>query len=174
MSPRAATMTRWKMAARDKVKELAELQLICQSARRSGKRVVFTNGCFDLLHVGHVRYLEAARAMGDLLLVGVNSDSSMQFIKGPLRPITPESERSELIAALQCVDYVVLFSAPDPLAVIQSLRPEILVKGSDWPLDGIVGAEVVLQSGGTVAQVPIVPDTSTSLIIERILARFNR
>jgi rfaE bifunctional protein nucleotidyltransferase chain/domain len=160
------------MTARDKIKAQEELRNICESARLNKSRMVFTNGCFDLMHVGHVRYLEAAHDLGDLLVVGVNSDNSMRKIKGPLRPIIPEIERSELVAALQCVDYVTIFDSPDPLALITLLQPDILVKGADWPLEKIIGAEAVQKTGGSVARIPLIPNTSTSIIIEKILSLY--
>jgi rfaE bifunctional protein nucleotidyltransferase chain/domain len=162
------------MTAKEKIRALPELQIICDSLRQKGSSVVFTNGCFDILHVGHIRYLEAASRLGDLLVVGVNTDRSVQVIKGPLRPIVPEGQRSELVAALHCVDYVVLFDTPDPLPLIESLQPDVLVKGADWPIEEIVGADLVQRRGGIVAQIPLMPDTSTSIIVERILARFGR
>ncbi len=133
------------------------------------KKVVFTNGCFDLLHVGHVRYLEAARAMGDVLIVGVNSDRSVSVIKGPKRPILPEAERAELLAGLTCVDATVVFDEPDPLALITALKPDVLVKGGDWAVDQIIGREVVEAGGGEVKAVPVVPGRSTSSIIDAVL-----
>lgn len=160
------------MKAIDKIKTAQELQIICAVAQREGLRVVFTNGCFDLLHAGHVRYLEAARKLGDLLVVGINSDDSVRQIKGILRPIVVEEDRSELVAALHCVDYVVLFATPDPLPLIELLRPDILVKGADWSPEKIVGAREVLREGGQVARIPLVPRISTSIIIERITDRF--
>lgn len=138
-------------------------------ARRSGKKIVFTNGCFDILHVGHVRYLAAARSEGDLLVVGLNSDASMRLIKGNKRPIIPEHHRAEVLASLKFLDYVVLFDTPDPLALIQKLRPDVLVKGEDWAEPNIVGAEFVKSNGGRVARIPLVPEVSTSKIIQRIL-----
>jgi len=161
------------MKARDKVKTALEAKAICEAARRRGSQVVFTNGCFDLLHVGHVRYLESARDEGDMLVVGVNSDASVRRIKGPLRPITSEEERSELVAALHCVDYAVLFDTPDPLPLIELLQPDVLVKGADWPLDRIVGADVVCSGGGRVVRAPLMPEASTTGIIERIVNRFR-
>ena len=127
------------MTARDKIKPLQELQEICSSLHQQGRRIVFTNGCFDLLHIGHLRYLEGARELGDCLVVGINSDASVKQIKGAGRPIIDEGQRSELVAALECVDYVTLFSEPDPLELIGSVHPDVLVKGADWPLDQIVG-----------------------------------
>lgn len=159
--------------ATDKIKTAEELAEICRSARADGCRVVFTNGCFDLLHVGHVRYLEAARVLGDLLVVGVNSDDSVAGIKGPRRPVTPVLERSELVAALHCVDYVCVFATLDPLPLIRLVQPDILVKGADWPLDKIVGAEDVRKAGGEVVRIPLVAGKSTTGIIEEILRRFG-
>lgn len=156
------------MQARDKIKTPQETALICEAARQNQLKVVFTNGCFDLLHIGHVRYLEAARELGDILVVGVNTDESVRNIKGPLRPIVPEAERGELVAALHCVDWVCFFASPDPLELITLLQPDILVKGADWSLDKIVGAEEVKRSGGQVMTVPLIPGTSTTKIIERI------
>lgn len=161
------------MKARDKVKAASELLEILDAARLRGSRIVFTNGCFDLLHVGHVEYLEAARGAGDLLVVAVNSDASVRCIKGPLRPVTPEGERSEVVAALHCVDYVCLFDTPDPLPLIELLRPDVLVKGADWPLEKIVGADTVRRNGGEVVRIPLTPRASTTGIIERIIGRFT-
>ena len=161
------------MKARDKIKTALEVKAICDAARRQGLQAVFTNGCFDLLHVGHIRYLELARDEGDMLVVGVNSDASVRQIKGPLRPITAELERGELVAALHCVDYVVLFDTPDPLPLIELLQPAVLVKGADWPLDRIVGADVVFRGGGRVVRAPLMPESSTTEIIERIMSRFK-
>jgi rfaE bifunctional protein nucleotidyltransferase chain/domain len=135
-----------------------------------GKKIVFTNGCFDLLHIGHVRYLEAARAEGDVLVVGVNSDRSVRQIKRPGRPIVPENERAEVLASLACVDFVTLFDEPDPLVTIRSLTPDVLVKGADWGEDAIVGRDVVEAMGGRVVRIPLTEGASTSRIIEKILA----
>ena len=162
------------MTARDKVKPAEELKEICRSVQRQGRRVVFTNGCFDILHVGHVRYLESARGLGDLLIVGVNSDKSVKQIKGPDRPLIGEEQRAELVAALQCVDYVSLFDAPDPLELIDLISPDILVKGADWPLEQIIGRDIVVGKGGAVVRIPFVPGSSTTSIINRILTRFSK
>jgi D-glycero-beta-D-manno-heptose 1-phosphate adenylyltransferase len=161
------------MKARDKIRTAEELEQVCGAARERQLNVVFTNGCFDLLHVGHVRYLEAARSQGDLLVVGVNSDGSVKQIKGGLRPIIQQAERCELVAALHCVDYVCVFETPDPLPLIKLLQPNILVKGADWPLDKTVGAKEVQRTGGKVVHVELVPDASSTKIIERILDRFQ-
>jgi D-glycero-beta-D-manno-heptose 1-phosphate adenylyltransferase len=162
------------MRARDKIRTAEELEEVCGEARAHQLQVVFTNGCFDLLHVGHVRYLEAARSQGDLLVVAVNSDGSVRQIKGDLRPILQQAERCELVAALHCVDYVCMFETPDPLPLIERLQPNILVKGADWPLDKTVGAEQVQKAGGKVVHVELVPDASTTKIVERILDRFQK
>jgi D-beta-D-heptose 7-phosphate kinase/D-beta-D-heptose 1-phosphate adenosyltransferase len=140
--------------------------------QKTGERIVFTNGCFDLLHIGHTRYLEEAKGLGDRLVVGLNSDDSVrQLAKGTDRPIVPADQRAEVLAALACVDYVTIFDEPDPLALIQALRPNILVKGGDWSRDRIVGKEFVEAQGGSVRNIPLVPDISTTAIIQRILAQ---
>jgi D-beta-D-heptose 7-phosphate kinase/D-beta-D-heptose 1-phosphate adenosyltransferase len=132
-------------------------------------QTVFTNGCFDLLHVGHIRYLREARRLGDLLVVGINTDGSVRRLKGPSRPVQPEQDRAEILAGLACVDYVVSFDQDTPLGLIEGLKPDVLVKGADWPIDRIVGREVVEGSGGRVVTIPYVPGVSTSALIERIL-----
>lgn len=139
-----------------------------------GKAVVFTNGCFDLLHLGHVRYLDAARALGDALVVGLNTDASVRVVKGPDRPIVPQVERAEVLAALAAVDLVVLFDESDPDALIAALRPDVLVKGADWAPDQIIGREVVEARGGVVKSVPLTPGASTSGLIARILERHRQ
>lgn len=147
-------------------KDLAEK---ANTLRRARKRIVFTNGCFDILHVGHVRYLASARNEGDVLVVGLNSDKSIKSIKKENRPIIPEDQRAEVLAGLWCVDYVTLFDEPDPLSLIQAVRPDVLVKGADWAETEIVGADFVTASGGKVIRVEMVPDISTSRIIQRII-----
>lgn len=136
--------------------------------KRNGRRVVFTNGCFDLLHPGHIRSLELARALGDVLIVGLNSDASVRQLKGEGRPVIPERERAEILAALESVDAVVIFDALTPREVIAALLPDILVKGGDWPGDQIVGREEVESAGGRVVSIPIVPGYSTSTILQKI------
>lgn len=149
---------------------------LAEEARRAGRRVVFTNGVFDLLHVGHLRYLRAARALGDLLVVGLNDDAGTRRLKGPLRPIVPEGERAELLAALEPVDRVVLFGTPTAVDLIGLLRPAIYVKGGDYAAGpGGAGkvlpeAEAVRAYGGEVGIIPFVPERSTSGIVERIIA----
>jgi rfaE bifunctional protein nucleotidyltransferase chain/domain len=136
--------------------------------RASGKTVVFTNGVFDLLHVGHLRYLQHARSLGDALIVGVNSDRSVRLIKGSDRPITPEDERAEVLEALACVDGVVIFDEDTPRNLILALQPDVLVKGADWAEDAIVGRDIVEARGGRVVRVAIEPGHSTTNIVERI------
>lgn len=138
--------------------------------RAAGERIVFTNGVYDLLHRGHVEYLEEARAFGDRLVVGVNGDESVRRLKGPTRPIVPAAERAELIAALACVDAVALFDDDTPLRLIEAVQPDVLVKGADWAADAIVGREVVEARGGRVERVALREGLSTSAIVERILA----
>ena len=145
---------------------------VAEAHRAAGDCIVFTNGCFDLLHAGHVRYLSAARAEGDLLVVGLNSDASVKRIKVPGRPVVPENQRAEVLSALACVDYVILFDEPDPGNLIRQIAPDVLVKGADWPEDHIIGADTVTARGGKVVRVPLVPEVSTSAIIRRIIERF--
>ena len=140
-----------------------------QTVREAGRKVVFTNGCFDLLHVGHLGYLSEARALGDCLVVAINTDHSVHAIKGPARPVLPQEERAEILAGLEMVDFVTFFGEPTPQQIIEELQPDVLVKGADWPIDGIVGREVVWARGGKVINIPIVKGISTSEIISRIL-----
>jgi rfaE bifunctional protein nucleotidyltransferase chain/domain len=149
----------------------SEALAVAERVRAAGGKVVFTNGVFDLLHPGHVRYLQQARSLGDVLVVGVNSDRSVREVKGPERPITPEDERAEVLAALSCVDGVVVFDESTPLALISLLQPDILVKGADWAEDAIVGREVVTGRGGTVIRIPVETGYSTSTILEKIRAQ---
>ena len=139
-----------------------------ESLRQNGKRVVFTNGVFDLMHPGHVRYLQAARMEGDALIVGLNSDRSVREYKGPSRPITPEGERAEILAALACVDGVAIFDEQTPERIIRDIQPDVLVKGADWASDAIVGRDIVEARGGRVIRMPIERGWSTSAIIEKI------
>ena len=159
---------------REKVKERKELLRIIKNLKARGKRIVFTNGCFDLLHLGHVRYLEKAKSLGDILVVGVNSDSSVRKLKGPKRPILPEGERTEILSGLGCVDYITVFNEADPLKLITSLKPNLLVKGGDWRREQIVGREVVEGSGGELVVIPFVKGASTSNVIDVILKRFQK
>jgi D-glycero-beta-D-manno-heptose 1-phosphate adenylyltransferase len=158
------------MKAREKIKTIPEAHDMVQIAHQEGRRVVFTNGCFDLLHRGHVRYLEEAREWGDLLVVAVNSDRSVRRIKGPSRPVVSQEERSEVLAALHCVDVVIVFEETDPLAVIEQIQPDVLAKGADWPRDQIIGADFVESRGGQVVRIPLLQGVSTTAIIERVRA----
>ena len=152
-----------------KVTTRQELASRLAERRRQGQRIVFTNGCFDLMHIGHTRYLQAARDLGDALVVGVNSDESVRALnKGTDRPIVPDTQRAEVLAALACVDYVVIFSEPDPGALIATLQPDILVKGGDWSVDRIVGRETVEARGGRVQTIPLGPGVSTTTLVQRI------
>jgi D-beta-D-heptose 7-phosphate kinase/D-beta-D-heptose 1-phosphate adenosyltransferase len=151
----------------DLVQTAGELQ-------KAGKCIVFTNGCFDILHVGHIRYLTAAKSEGDVLVVGLNSDTSVKSIKSEKRPIVSQDQRAEVLAGLSCVDYITFFDDPDPLKLIQALRPDVLVKGDDWPEDHIIGADFVKSKGGRVVRVPVVPGASTSEIIKKIIDTFGR
>ena len=147
-----------------------DAKLALERWRAAGERLVFTNGVFDLLHRGHVEYLEEARALGDRLVIGVNSDASVRRLKGRSRPIVPEAERAELLAALACVDLAVIFPDDTPARLIEEVRPQVLVKGGDWALERIVGREFVESYGGRVLNVPVREGLSTSVLVERILA----
>ncbi len=160
--------------AGDKIKDRATLRNILDRERDKGKTIVFTNGCFDLLHVGHVRTLSLARKQGDLLVVGINSDDSVRLIKGEGRPLMPHEQRAEILAALEAVDYVVIFQEADPHRLIAELRPHILVKGGDWAEDQIIGRDLVEAQGGRVIRLDPVPGASTTAIIQTILDRFGR
>ena len=159
------------MALRKLAPDAGALRAALAPRRREGARIVFTNGCFDLVHAGHVRYLEAARDLGDVLVVGLNDDASVRRLKGPGRPILPLGERAEVLAGLAAVDHLVAFADDTPLALIETLVPDVLAKGADWAADDIVGREVVLARGGRVERIDLVPGVSTSDIIRRIRAR---
>lgn len=152
-----------------KLRTLCELVAIVRQRRARGERVVFTNGCFDLLHRGHVRLLQHARELGDLLIVGLNSDVSVRLLKGPFRPVLSQDERAELLSALAPVDYVVIFEEGDPSRIIAALEPDVLVKGADWAKEEVVGRETVERRGGQVVTIPLVKGSSTSSIIRRIM-----
>jgi len=159
--------------AKSKIVKLNDLVQKVRTLQSPGKSVVFTNGCFDILHVGHVRYLAAARSEGEILVVGLNSDESIRSIKGDKRPIIGQDQRAEILASLGCVDYVTLFNEPDPLRLIQAIKPDVLVKGGDWPEEKIIGADFVKANGGRVVRVPVVPDISVSEIVQRIATRYQ-
>jgi len=147
-----------------------ELILRFAPGKRNGKHVVFTNGCFDLLHPGHIKLLEAARTLGDALIVGINTDDSVRTLKGPSRPVIPESERAEILAGLECVDAVVIFDELTPRETVAALVPDILVKGGDWPGNQIVGREEVEAAGGKVVLIDLVQGYSTTEILHKIRA----
>jgi len=147
---------------------LEEIILRFGREKRNAKRVVFTNGCFDLLHPGHIESLETARALGDALIVGINSDASVRALKGPGRPVIPAEERAEILSSLECVDAVLIFDEPTPQRVIAALLPDVLVKGGDWPGNQIVGREEVEAAGGKVVRAEVVEGYSTSEILRKI------
>jgi D-beta-D-heptose 7-phosphate kinase/D-beta-D-heptose 1-phosphate adenosyltransferase len=159
---------------KEKIKKRDDLRRIVEDLKTKGKRIVFTNGCFDLLHVGHIRYLEKAKTLGDVLVVGVNSDRSVRGLKGPHRPILPEEERAEILSGLESVNYITVFDEPTPLELISSLQPHILVKGGDWTKETTVGKEVVERLGGEVVILPFIEGSSTSNLIETILKRYEK
>ncbi|HKK34004.1 MAG TPA: D-glycero-beta-D-manno-heptose 1-phosphate adenylyltransferase [Desulfomicrobiaceae bacterium] len=149
---------------------------IAEEYNRPGREgiVVFTNGCFDILHAGHVDYLQRARALGDLLVVGMNSDDSVRRLKGECRPVNSEQDRAAVLAGLECVDRVVIFDEETPLELIRIIRPQVLVKGGDWPVERIVGREIVQGDGGRVLSLELLPGYSTTGIIKRILSMHGR
>ncbi len=170
---------------RAKIVARPQLAALCQGHRAAGKTIVFTNGCFDLLHLGHVRYLQAARDLGDLLIVGLNSDESTRRLKGPERPLVPERERAEVLAALACVDYVTIFEEDTAVALVRLLRPNVYVKGGDYSGSAsqsepsainhakLPEAAPVLAAGGQVRLIPYLPGHSTSELIQRIVQRYS-
>ena len=151
-----------------KVKKLASLKRIAAALNKKGRKIVFTNGCFDILHYGHVMYLEKAKRSGDCLIVGINSDLSVKKIKGPNRPIVNEFDRARVLAGLQSVDFVVIFNEETPLKLIQTLKPDVLIKGSDWKNKGIVGSDFVKSHGGKVLTVKLARGRSTTNLIKEI------
>lgn len=157
----------------DKIKTPDELIPIVGRLRKQGKKVVFTNGCFDILHVGHIRYLKEAKGYGDILIVAVNSDSSVKSIKGDKRPIVSQSERAEVVSALEMVDYVTMFDEDTPYNIIKKLQPDVLIKGGDWTIDKIVGRDIVEARGGKVIAIPFIKGASTTGIVERILEKYR-
>ena len=153
---------------------LSEAVDLVKKLRAAGKTIVFTNGVFDLLHPGHVRYLQHARSLGDALIVGINSDRSVRIVKGPNRPITPEHERAEILAALECVDAVAIFDEETPFEIISAIQPDILVKGADWAENAIIGRDIVEARGGKVVRATIEEGFSTSAMVEKIRAIHRR
>ncbi|MGA1875181.1 MAG: D-glycero-beta-D-manno-heptose 1-phosphate adenylyltransferase [bacterium] len=162
------------METSKKVQPIGNIESIVTGYRQRGQTIVFTNGCFDLLHVGHARYLQQARSYGDYLVVGVNSDRSVKTLKGEMRPVVNQDYRAELLAALESVSLVVIFDELDPLRLISLVKPDILVKGADWGSEHIIGREFVEQNGGQVIRLPLVPEMSTTHIINTILDRFGQ
>ena len=158
---------------KSKIKTRNEMKSIVDKLRNEGKEIVFTNGCFDLIHVGHIRYLQKAKKLGDYLIVAVNSDHSVKIIKGDRRPIVPEDERAEVLTALECVDSVVIFHETDPYQLISLLKPHILVKGGDWSEDAIIGKDVVESIGGRVVRIPMIEGASTSNVIQKIVEFYS-
>lgn len=150
-----------------------KLVSLIKTLKKRGKKIVFTNGCYDLLHAGHVRFLKAAKKMGDVLVLALNSDASVRRIKGKNRPITPETERAELMAGLACVDIVTLFHEDDPYNIIKDIKPDVLVKGGDWALDKIIGADVVEANGGRVRNIKYLKGKSTTNIIKRVMESYG-
>ncbi|MDD3249534.1 MAG: D-glycero-beta-D-manno-heptose 1-phosphate adenylyltransferase [Smithellaceae bacterium] len=157
----------------DKVLDKTVLKEKLDLLRQGGKKIAFTNGCFDILHAGHVRYLKEAGKTADVLVVALNSDSSVQAIKGPKRPLVPEKERAEVLAALECIDFITIFPEATPLELIGLLKPDVLIKGGDWTEEQIVGREEVRQWGGRVEIIPEFAGRSTTGIVEKILAAYG-
>ena len=156
-----------------KVMPLTSLAETVASLKASGKTIVFTNGCFDILHAGHVTYLAEARRLGDVLIIGLNSDASVRTLKGWSRPIVTQEERATVLAALNAVDYVIVFDEPTPYSLIEAIHPHVLVKGGDWSTESVVGRDIVERDGGRVVIIPYVPNRSTTNIIEKIRESFN-
>ncbi|MCK5256339.1 MAG: D-glycero-beta-D-manno-heptose 1-phosphate adenylyltransferase [Deltaproteobacteria bacterium] len=161
------------MSLRDKIKDLQELKKAIEFHRKKYKKIVFTNGCYDLIHIGHVRCFREAKRLGDILIVALNSDRSVRSIKDPPRPIIPQEERAEIVSSMENVDYVTIFDQDDPRDIIASVKPDILVKGGDWNLNTIVGREIVESYGGKVFALPLVPDVSTTQIIKIIASHYS-
>jgi rfaE bifunctional protein nucleotidyltransferase chain/domain len=157
---------------KSKIKTQDELRDMIEDLHSAGKKVVFTNGCFDLIHTGHVRYLKIARGYGDVLVVAINSDESIRRIKGDKRPIMPQEERAEVLSALSMVDYVTVFEEDDPHRVVAELMPDVLVKGGDWEVENIIGRDVVEANGGNVYSIPYIEGSSTTTIIDRVVKKY--
>lgn len=153
---------------KDKIKSLRELKSILSSLKKKGKKVVFTNGCFDLIHAGHAAYLESAKALGDILVVAVNSDRSVKRLKGQGRPVVGLNDRLKIVASLEPVDFVTSFEEDDPLAIVKELNPDVIVKGGDWKEDEIIGGSYVEKTGGKVMTIPFLEGYSTTAIIKKI------
>ena len=158
---------------KSKIKKLRELIPIIEKEKKSGKVIVFTNGCFDILHTGHVRYLSEAKKKGGILVIGLNSDSSVKKIKGSKRPVIPQDQRAEVLSALFFVDYITIFDEPDPLNLIKAVKPDVLVKGADWAEHEIIGSGFVKSVGGSIERITLVPHASTTGIIEKIVKLYS-
>ncbi len=157
----------------EKLLDRLKIPALVRDLRQAKKSIVFTNGCFDILHAGHVSYLAEAARQGDCLILGLNSDQSVKSIKGPKRPVIHELHRAQVLSALACIDYIVVFNEPDPGSLIREITPDVLVKGADWNEDQIIGADWVKNAGGRVVRVKLSPDISTTLIIEKIVKTFG-
>jgi rfaE bifunctional protein nucleotidyltransferase chain/domain len=157
------------MAMNNKILNKEKLKKVLEAQRREGKKISFTNGCFDILHVGHVRYLSEAKKTGDVLILALNSDVSVRTIKGEKRPLVPQDERADVVAALESIDYVTVFDEPTPLELIEYLMPDVLIKGGDWAEENIVGRDAVKSWGGKVVVIPETEGASTTNIIEKVL-----
>jgi D-beta-D-heptose 7-phosphate kinase/D-beta-D-heptose 1-phosphate adenosyltransferase len=163
-----------EVEAMNKILTWEAMREVVNLRRKEGQTIAFTNGCFDILHVGHVKYLEAARRMGDLLILGLNSDASVRAIKGEKRPLVPQAERAEVVASLESVDYVTLFDETTPLRLIEYLQPDCIVKGGDWKEASVVGGDLVRARGGKVVIVPLIEGASTTNIVEKILQAYKK
>ncbi len=158
---------------KNKIKNISKLKTTLNSLRKQGKRIVFTNGCFDILHKGHIKLLEKAKSLGDILVVAINSDGSIRKIKGRRRPLNPARDRAVVLSAIHFVDFITTFDEPDPARIIKELEPDVLVKGGDWGRGEVIGAEYVKSKGGKVCSVPLAKGYSTSRIINLIAKRFR-
>ncbi len=158
----------------NKIYSREELKKKIDRLRKAGKKIVFTNGCFDILHVGHTRYLEGAKKQGDVLVLGLNSDDSVRSLKGTKRPLTPENERADIVAALESVDYVTIFPELTPLELIEYLKPDVLVKGGDWKEEQVVGRKSVEKWGGRIIIIPEIKGSSTTNIVEKIIEVYGK
>lgn len=154
---------------KNKVKNINQLLKIIKKLKKLGKKIVFTNGCFDILHIGHIRYLKKAKKLGDVLIVAVNSDKSVRILKGKGRPVLPQNERVEILAEFPFIDFITIFNGRTPLNIIKRIIPDVLVKGGDWKVQDIVGNEVVKNNKGEVISIPLVKGKSTTNILKRIL-----
>ncbi len=158
----------------NKILDRESLREKMEDLRKTGKKIAFTNGCFDILHVGHVRYLREAKKTGDVLVLALNSDSSVRSIKGEKRPLVPETERAEVLAALEFIDFITIFDELTPLELIKCLKPDVLIKGGDWPEEKVVGRDEVKQWGGKVVIIPEVMGKSTTNVVEKIINIYGR